>query len=140
MESLTDKYESKQEQSLKKFTLYFFSLFFIWAGTRHFVKPQFYVSMMPHYLPNPLFLIYLSGFFEIVGGLGLMVPKFRSFSAWSLMMLLLAVLPANIYTWTEKVQISDVYWIEGWNLMFRIPLQFLLIALMYMFAKNPNHY
>jgi uncharacterized membrane protein len=96
--------------------------------------------MMPRYLPAPLTLVYISGFFEIIGGLGLIIPKFRTISAWGLMALLVAVLPANIYTWTEKVQVSDVYWIEGWNLMLRIPLQFLLISLMYMFAKNPDHY
>ena len=140
MEYLTDKYESKFEQGLKKFTLYFVSLFFTWAGARHFIKPQFYISMMPRYLPAPLTLVYISGFFEIIGGLGLIIPKFRTISAWGLMALLVAVLPANIYTWTEKVQVSDVYWIEGWNLMLRIPLQFLLISLMYMFAKNPDHY
>lgn len=139
MEILIDKSESHLEKVLKKIALYFTGIFFIFAGSRHFSAPEFYMMMMPPYLPIPQTLIYISGAFEILGGLGLIVPKTRIFSAWGLMALLLAVLPANIYMWTQNIELHDAY-TPSWALLFRVPFQFLLIAWMYMFAKNPKTY
>lgn len=139
MDTLIDKMETHQEKVLKKIALYFTGVFFIFAGLRHFTMPEFYMLMMPNYLPVPLTLIYISGAFEILGGIGLMIPKLRSFSAYGLMALLLAVLPANIYLWTHDVHLPESY-SPSWLLLLRIPLQFLLIAWMYMFAKNPKNY
>lgn len=139
MDVLIDKMETHQEKILKKIALFSTGIFFIWAGVRHFTMPELYMLMMPNYLPVPLTLIYISGFFEILGGIGLMIPFSRVFSAWGLMALLLAVLPANIYMWTHHVHLPEHY-DPSWILMLRIPLQFLLIAWMYMFAKNPKNY
>ncbi len=94
---------------------------------------------MPKYLPVHRTLIYISGFFAILGGVGLMIPRLRSFSAWGIMSLLLAVLPANIYMWTHNVELPNSS-TPGWFLLLRIPLQFLLIAWIYMFTKNPKDY
>ena len=139
MDTLIDKMETNQEKILKKIALYLTGLFFIVAGARHFLMPEFYMLMMPNYLPVPLILIYISGFFEILGGIGLMIPSTRVFSAWGLMALLLAVLPANIFLWTHNVQLPDNFR-PSWYLLLRVPLQFLLIAWTYMFAKNPKSY
>ena len=95
--------------------------------------------MMPSYLPIPRILIYISGLFAILGGIGLMVPRSRSFSAWGLIALLLAVLPANVYMWTHNIELANSY-TPGWFLLLRIPLQFVLIAWMLMFAKKPKDY
>jgi uncharacterized membrane protein len=139
MDALIDKMETHQEKVLKKVALYSTAIFFIAAGARHFIMPEFFMLMMPSYLPVPLTLIYISGLFQIIGGIGLMIPSVRSFSAWGLMVLLLAVLPANVYLWTHHVHLPEHY-DPSWYLMLRIPLQFLLIAWMYMFAKNPQNY
>lgn len=139
MDALMDTTDTKQEKILKKIALYATGIFFVGAGVRHFVMPDFYMLMMPNYLPVPLTLIYISGFFQILGGIGLIIPKTRAFSAWGLMALLLAVLPANVYLWTHNIQLPDSY-TPSWFLMLRIPLQFLLIAWMYLFAKNPKTY
>ncbi|MDD4976949.1 MAG: DoxX family protein [Bacteriovorax sp.] len=139
MDTLIDKMETHNEKILKKIALYSTVIFFVVAGVRHFMIPEFYMLMMPNYLPIPLTLIYLSGFFQIVGGIGLMIPRTRVFSAWGLMALLLAVLPANVYLWTHHIHLPEHY-DPSWYLMLRIPLQFLLIAWTYMFAKNPQNY
>jgi uncharacterized membrane protein len=117
------------------------AIFFVLAGARHFITPEYYELMMPKYLPVHLHrtLIYISGFFAILGGVGLMIPRLRSFSAWGIMSLLLAVLPANIYMWTHNVELPNSS-TPGWFLLLRIPLQFLLIAWIYMFTKNPKDY
>ena len=53
------------------------ALSFVAAGIPHFTHPTFYLPMMPPYLPLPLALIYISGIFEILGGIGLLIPRFR---------------------------------------------------------------
>ncbi len=139
MDTIIDKWETHQEKFLKKIALYATGVFFILAGARHFSDPVYYMLMMPKYLPVPLSLIYIAGFFQIMGGIGLMIPQTRVVAAWGLMALLLAVLPANIYMWTHHIHVTEIYQ-PNWFLMLRIPLQFLLIAWVYMFAKNPQNY
>lgn len=68
----------------------------IGIGTLHFVKPEPFVRIVPQALPRPLALVYLSGFFEILGGLGLLVPRTRRAAAWGLVALYVAVFPANV--------------------------------------------
>lgn len=63
----------------------------------HFVRPAFYVALMPPFLPAPLVLVYLSGVAEIAVGLGLLIPRYRRLAAWGLIATLIAVFPANIY-------------------------------------------
>jgi len=69
---------------------------FIVAGILHFVMPRFYLAFMPPYLPRPLLLVHASGVFEVLGGLGLLVPATRTAAAVGLILLLIAVLPANV--------------------------------------------
>ncbi|HYW52062.1 MAG TPA: DoxX family protein, partial [Gemmatimonadaceae bacterium] len=71
-------------------------LVFVVAGILHFVMPQFYMAIMPRYLPSRLMLVYVSGVFEILGGLGLLLPATRTLAAIGLILLLLAILPANV--------------------------------------------
>ena len=69
---------------------------FAFAGTMHFVIPGQYVRIMPPALPFPLELVYLSGVLEIAGGVGLLVPRSRRAAGMGLILLLLAVWPANV--------------------------------------------
>ncbi|MBC7427254.1 MAG: DoxX family protein, partial [Bacteriovorax sp.] len=103
MDSSIDNTVIKKRSFLKMLELYITVIFFVLAGARHFITPEHYIRMMPNYLPAHSFLVYTSGFFAILGGIGLMIPRLRSFSAWGLMSLLLAVLPANIYLYTHNV-------------------------------------
>ena len=72
------------------------ALFFVAAGIGHFVIPAFYLSMMPPWLPAHSLLVQLSGVAEIAGGLGLLVPKVRQAAGIGLIVLLVAVFPANV--------------------------------------------
>ena len=60
---------------IKKFFLYSLAAFMIFAGVNHFIKTDFYLSMMPPYLPFHLELVYLSGVAEIICGALLLVPE-----------------------------------------------------------------
>jgi uncharacterized membrane protein len=73
------------------------AIFFIGAGIMHFVIPDAYIRIVPPLLPAPGLLVFLSGIAEIMGGIGLLVPFTQRAAAWGLVLLLIAVFPANIY-------------------------------------------
>ncbi len=85
---------------------------------------------MPPLLPAPIVFVYLSGFFELLGGAGLLIVRFRKIAAYGLIVLLIAVLPANIYMAVENVQVGGILGnpIVQW---LRIPFQAVLIAWVY---------
>jgi uncharacterized membrane protein len=72
---------------------------FVLAGALHFLKPKWYVAIMPDYLPAHRELVYASGVAEAVGGVALMTPdpRVRRFGAWWLVATLAAVFPANLH-------------------------------------------
>jgi uncharacterized membrane protein len=97
------------------------ALLFLVGGLGHFVKTGTYLRIMPPYIPWPKMLIYLSGVCEVLGGLGLLYEPTRSWAAWGLIVLLVAVFPANVY----MAQIG--YGAPQWVLWARLPLQIPLI-------------
>ena len=101
------------------------SAFFVAAGVNHFVNPSFYVAIMPPFVPAHLTLVYVSGAFEVLGGLSVLVPRLRSVAGWALVGLLLAVFPANIHMALNPELFPDVSPIV---LYVRLPLQLLLMG------------
>ena len=99
---------------------------FVVAGVLHFVIPKFYLAIMPVWLPSPLLLVQLSGVFEIVGGIALLVPAMRTLAAIGLILLLIAVLPANVemLRLAQARGASPVFIAACW---LRLPLQPLLM-------------
>jgi uncharacterized membrane protein len=81
-----------------------------------------------------LALVYISGFFEILGGIGLLMPDTRTWAAWSLIALYIAVFPANIYMLTDNISFNPDKPIPRWALWVRLPFQFLFIAWAYWFT------
>jgi uncharacterized membrane protein len=73
------------------------------AGAAHFVFPEYYVAIMPAYLPWHLALVLVSGVFEILLGVAVFVPKLRPVAGWGLVALFVAVWPANIWMATEAL-------------------------------------
>ncbi|MEC8050274.1 MAG: hypothetical protein VX210_05720, partial [Myxococcota bacterium] len=67
---------------LRPIVLWFTALSFITVGVMHFTHEYIFLPMMPEFLPYHLELVWLSGVFEILGGLGILVPQTRRFSAW----------------------------------------------------------
>ena len=110
---------------------YFLGLSFVLAGLYHFINPTFYLRMMPPFLPWHLFLIYLSGFFEMALGMLLLVPKYTRLAAWGLIALLVAVFPANVHMALNPQLFPDLPRVALW---LRLPLQAVLIAWAYWFT------
>jgi uncharacterized membrane protein len=111
---------------------YLLALFFVLAGLNHFRNPDFYVNIMPPYLPWHLFLVYLSGFFEIALGALLLVPRRERIAAWGLIALLVAVFPANIHMAIHAELYPEYSPIALWA---RLPLQGVLIAWAYWYNR-----
>jgi len=95
------------------------ALLFVLAGVWHFVHPATYLAIMPPQLPQPLALVYTSGVFEMLGGLGLLPARTRRLAGWGLLALLVAVFPANVYMALVHGQLH----ISGWVAWGRLPLQ-----------------
>ncbi len=119
---------------LKLFAIWGLALGMIAIGILHFVQPKPFVRIVPKYLPAPLALVYISGFFEIAGGVGLLVPATRVAAAWGLIALYIAVFPANIYMLTHNISLNPRKPIPRWALWARLPLQFVLMAWAYWFT------
>ena len=116
----------------RKLALLAFSFFFITVGIDHFVNPDFYLAIMPPMLPLHLEAVYVSGFFEILGGLGLLLSRFRKISGWGLLALLIAVYPANIYLAQTNGAAMNTTPLIAWG---RLPFQFVFIGLAYWHTK-----
>ena len=80
------------------------AIFFVLAGSLHFIRPEFYLRIVPPYIPRHVAIVRISGFLEILGGVGLLLPQTRRMAAWGLVALLIAVFPANIYMATNPVE------------------------------------
>jgi len=105
------------------------------AGANHFVSPDPYVAMMPAALPAHLALVYVSGVAEIAGGLGLILPRTRRAAAWGLVLLLLAVFPANVNMAVNHLPLGERA-LPTWALWGRLPLQALLIAWAWWYTRR----
>jgi len=108
------------------------SIIYLLAGVNHFVHPDFYMKMLEGFLPYPSALNVVSGAIEIILGVGVMLPQTRKISAWGLILLLVAVFPANI----NMALHSNEWNISALGLYLRLPIQFLLIWWAYAYTKN----
>jgi uncharacterized membrane protein len=104
------------------------SLVFGAAGTAHFVWPSAFARIVPPSLPAPRTLVYVSGAAELLGALGVLVPGLRGYAGWGLVLLSLAVFPANVHM---ALHPADFDRIPAWALYLRLPLQFVLIGWIY---------
>jgi len=102
------------------------SLLFIAAGISHFRNPDFYQRIVPPFLPSPVALVIISGLAEILGGLGLLIPALRRAAAWGLILLLIAVFPANIFMAIAPEKFASLN-VPTWVFWARLPLQPLAI-------------
>lgn len=99
---------------------------FVFAGMMHFVIPASYAAIMPPWLPWHRGLVYLSGVLEIAGGVGLLIPRTRRAAGIGLVLLLIAVWPANLQMALAARAANVPPWHEA-LLWLRLPLQLLLI-------------
>ena len=115
---------------IKSFLIIISSIFYVIVGIKHFIEPEYFLSIVPPYLPYHLELVYISGLFEILFGLLILFPKYRYYGAIGLILLLVAVFPANIYLAQSKEAqeaLGATQEIATW----RLPIQGVLIWIAY---------
>ena len=116
----------------KQITIYLMSLFYIFGGIKHFTNVGWYMKIMPPYISYHKELVYLSGAFEIILGIMLLFEQTRFLSGWGLILLLIAVFPANIYLAQTNGAAMNISLAFAWG---RLPLQAVFIGLAYWHSK-----
>jgi uncharacterized membrane protein len=112
---------------LKLASLILMALSYIGLGTRHFTSPDFYLRMMPPYIPFHEAMVVLSGIAEIALGVALLIPQLRVYAAWGVIALLIAIFPANVHMAVANLPLGSTA-VPSWMLWARLPLQGVLIA------------
>ena len=118
---------------VKGISVYVMGIFYIIVGIKHFQDPSWFVQIVPPILPYKYELVYISGFFEVLLGILLMIPRFQSIAAKGLMALLICVYPANIYLAQTNGVALGVSPLIAWG---RLPFQFVFIGLAYWHLKE----
>ena len=100
---------------------------FILIGIEHFREPQKFVDIVPKYMPFALFLVYLTGVMEIVGGLGIIYPETREITGRLMVLFLLAIYPANFNMWINDIPYNGTRLTTQGHLV-RLSIQILLLV------------
>jgi uncharacterized membrane protein len=117
---------------IKTLSRYVFAIFFVGGGFLHFAIPDFYLKIMPPYLPWHLTLVYVSGVAEILLGTMLMFSDVQRIAGWGLILLLIAVFPANIYVYQHQELATDV---SPLLQLLRLPAQGVLILWAFWYTR-----
>ena len=117
---------------LKSISIIIMAIFYVTVGISHFTKPLLYLQIVPPFLPFKLELVYISGFFEILFGTMIMYKKTRFVAGWGLIMLLVAVYPANLYLAQTNGMAMGTTAVIAWA---RLPIQFIFIGIAYWHTK-----
>ena len=115
---------------------YLLAFAMMFVGISHFQNPEPFVRIVPASLPAPLALVYVSGFFEFLGGAGLLVPRVRRAAAWGLIALYVAVFPANVNMAINHISLTADHPIPAPALWLRLPLQAVLIAWAWWYTRE----
>jgi uncharacterized membrane protein len=113
----------------------FVALLFLTSGTCHFLLTRFFVAIMPPFLPLHRDAVYASGFFELVGALGLLLPATRRAAGLGLFVLTILVTPANVHMWAHPELFPDI---PQSLLFWRLPAQAALLAVIWFAAIRPD--
>jgi len=112
---------------IKTISKYLLAIFMITAGIMHFANPAFFLKIMPPYLPLHQELVLLSGIFEVLPGILLLIPQTSRKAAWGIVGLLIAVFPANLYLFQHQ----DILPASPVIHLLRLPLQGVFILWAY---------
>ena len=125
---------------MKRLLLVLLGVLFVCTGVSHFTATDFFVEIVPPYLPAPLALVWISGVAEIALGVLVLIPATRRLAAWGLIALLLAVFPANIHMALNDIHPAHA---PAWMgqpttlaLWLRLPLQFVMIAWAWWYTRD----
>jgi uncharacterized membrane protein len=113
------------------------SLVLAFAALGHFIKAREMIQMLPGWVPMRALIIYLSGIFEVLAAIAILITASSRYAGWVLCIYLPLILPSNIYAAFRRIDFGGhgagpVY------LFVRIPLQLFLMGWIYWFAIRPT--
>ena len=108
----------------------------LFTSIGHFVFAKGMAMMLPGFVPFKTAIVYLTGLMEIAAAIGLLFSSSRHIAGWYIILFFILLLPANIFAAVKKVDYEKAtYTGNGLSyLWFRVPLQALFIAWIYVFA------
>jgi uncharacterized membrane protein len=108
-------------------------LWFLVGGVAHFALTETEMRIVPPYIPWPHAAVIISGVFELLGAIGILIPKTRRAAGIGLFLLTIAVTPANVY----MLQQAELFNVPRWALIVRLPFQVVLLALILWSTAKP---
>jgi uncharacterized membrane protein len=120
---------------MRKTSIYIQCALYTLAGLNHFWHTETYLDIMPSWLPWHEGLIYISGLIQIALGIAFYFDKTRVRAAWGIIILLLAVYPANFQMAVNYANEDNPYL---WAALVRLPLQVPLMFWAYTFTRVPK--
>jgi len=127
--------ESRAKRILRTGARLLLAVAFVGIGVLHFTDVESFEAIMPPYLPAARLLVWVSGVFEILGGLGVLLESTRRLAGIGLIALLVAVFPANIHMALHTEDFADV---PAWGLYARLPAQLLFVAWVWWVTRPPQ--
>lgn len=113
------------------------SLLYVIVGVKHFTNTDFFVSIVPSIIYWKEEVVLLSGLIEIILGILLLFNQTRKLAAWGIILLLIAVFPANIYLYLSEIP-REALNISKNQALFRMPFQIPLIIIAYWHSKETH--
>jgi uncharacterized membrane protein len=110
---------------LKRIGLVLVFLWFLFGGVAHFALTEVEMRIVPTVIPWPRAAVLVSGVFELLGAVGILIPATRRAAGVGLFLLTIAVTPANVY----MLQHAELFNVPRWALIVRLPFQVVLLAL-----------
>ncbi len=107
---------------------------FFGGGIAHFTSTEFFVSIVPPWVPWPFAAVYISGVIEVILALLILWPGTRPIAGWGLIALTLAVTPANVHMWLNPEQFPDA---SETALTVRLVVQVFLLLLIWWSTRLP---
>ena len=123
--------------NLKFITILIMSCFYMNVGVKHFVEPEWFLQIMPPNFPHHYQAVYWSGFFELLFGFLLVIPKTRFVAGWGIILLMITVFPANLYLAVNDGTVMGISKELAWV---RLPFQYVFIGLAYWHAKDLKNF
>ena len=111
-------------------------LWFFIGGITHFTNPDMFVRIVPPYVPFAAAVVYVSGVFELLGAVGIWIPRWRQWSGNGLIALTICVTPANVYMWMNPQLFPNI---SETALGVRLIVQVLLIACIWWSTRAPRN-
>ena len=119
----------------KNITIYILSVMYIIIGIKHFTSLEYFINIMPPFIPFKEFAVYFTGIIEIFGGLLLLSKSTRKIGAFLIITLLFIVFPANIYLYISEVP-RELLDITKNQALIRMPFQIPLMILAYWHSQK----